>query len=250
MTTEQAVQTMSDVLRRKHFALSTERSYIAWLRRYCDFIKTLPSHLGSEQKLERFLTALAKKDVAASTQNQAFNAMVFFYQEVLRLELKDVRALRARRPARVRSAPSRVETLQLINAVEAEGRLAVSLVVRLLYGCGLRVTEPLHLRIKDVNVDSTQLIIRGGKGAKDRVVAIPCSALEAVREQMESARVIWKRDQINRVPVALPFQLAAKYPQAGFDWNWAWLFPGQPDTRTSSGAGVLACGKSRRASRP
>ena len=81
MTTPEALRKLTDVLRRKHFALSTERSYVAWLRRYCDFIKTLPSHLASERKLEQFLTALAREGVSASTQNQAFNAVLFFYMK-------------------------------------------------------------------------------------------------------------------------------------------------------------------------
>lgn len=104
MNTEEAIARLSDVIRRKHFSLSTEQSYCGWLKRYCAYVKRLPSHLPSEQKLERFLTALAKEDVAASTQNQAFNAILFFYQEALGVALKDVQALRARRPAQLRQA--------------------------------------------------------------------------------------------------------------------------------------------------
>lgn len=217
MNTEQAVQKLTDVIRRKHLALSTERSYCTWLRRYCDYIVKLPAHLSSTQKLERFLTALAKDDVAASTQNQAFNAVVFFYQEALGTPLDNIHALRARRPEQVRRAPSRADTLLLIKTIQADAGFTPSLVVRLLYGCGLRVTEPLNLRIKDVDLESTQLVIRAAKGGKDRVVAIPCAVLEDLREQVEAARVVWKRDQRNQVPVALPHQLAAKYPRAQFD---------------------------------
>ncbi len=141
------------------------------------------------------------------------------------MELKNVRALRARRPAQIRRAPTPTDTWQLIKTVQADSDFATSLAVRLLYGCGLRVCEPLNLRIKDVDVETAQLIIRAGKGGKDRAVAIPCSALEDMREQIESARVVWKRDQQDRVPAALPHQLAVKYPAAQFDWHWAWLFP-------------------------
>ena len=97
---------MTEVIRRKHFALNTEQSYCAWLNRYCHYLKKLPAHLPSEQKLERFLTALAKEDVAASTQNQAFNAIIFFYKEAMGVELKNVQALRARRPSQLRRAPA------------------------------------------------------------------------------------------------------------------------------------------------
>ena len=225
MQSEQALQKLTDVLRRKHFALKTEQCYCGWLRRYCDFLKTLPPGLPSEQKLERFLTALAREDVAASTQNQAFNAILFFYREALGVELKDVQSLRARRPGQVRRAPTREETLRLLQAVEGAADFATGLAVRLLYGCGLRVTEPLNLRVKDVDLEGSQLVIRGAKGGKDRVVAIPCAALEDLREQVESARVVWKRDQLGRVPVALPHLLGAKYPAAALDWNSAWVFP-------------------------
>ncbi len=166
MNTDQAVNKLRDVIRRKHLALATEHSYCAWLRRYCDFIKSLAADLPSEQKLERFLTALAKQDIAASTQNQAFNAVIFFYKEALGTELKNVKALRARQPEQVRRAPSRVDTLQLLAAVQRDAGAATSLAARLLYGCGLRVTEPLNLRIKDVDFAGAQLIIRAAKGAK------------------------------------------------------------------------------------
>ena len=162
---------MAEVIRLKHLALNTEHSYCAWLRRYCDHIKEFPAHLASEQKLERFLTALAKQDVAASTQNQAFNAVILFYQNVLGLELKGVQALRARQTKSVRRAPTREETFRLLQTVQTQADFASGLAIRLLYGCGLRVTEPLNLRIKDVDVASARLIIRAAKGGKDRVVS-------------------------------------------------------------------------------
>lgn len=225
MTTSEALQKLAEVLRRKHFALNTERSYVAWVRRYCDFVKRLPSHDASEQKLERFLTDLAKKSVAASTQNQAFNAIIFFYKEVLGTELKSVDALRARRPARMRRAPGRTETLELLRLVQAQQNLAVSLAARLLYGCGLRVTEPLNLRLRDVNLEAARLTIRGAKGGKDRIVAVPCSVVVELREQMDSARAVWRHDYREGVRVALPGQLGVKYPKAGLESGWAWLFP-------------------------
>ncbi len=115
MNTDEAVRRVTEVIRRKHLALATERTYCAWLRRYCDFLKGLPLHLPSEHKLERFLTALALNDVASTTQNQAFNAIVFFYKEALGAELKNVQALRARRPAQIRHAPTPAETRLLLT---------------------------------------------------------------------------------------------------------------------------------------
>ena len=173
MNTAQALQKLTDVIRRKHFALATEQSYRGWLRRYCDYIKLLPASVSSEQKLERFLTALAQDNVAASTQNQAFNAVLFFYKEALGTPLKNVQSLRARRPEQVRRAPSRENTLRLLKTVQKDSGFAVGLAVRLLYGCGLRVTEPLNLRIKDIDLEGGQFFIRSAKGGKDRVVSIP-----------------------------------------------------------------------------
>ena len=124
---EKALQRVTDVMRRKHLALATERSYRAWLQRYCDCVVKLPAHWSSEQKLEHFLTALAKDDVAASTQNQAFNALLFFYKEALGVELKNIQSLRARRPQLVRHAPSPVETLRLLKTVQADADFATGL---------------------------------------------------------------------------------------------------------------------------
>ena len=127
MNSKAALEKLTEVVRRKHFALATERSYCAWLRRYCDFMVKLPAHNSSEQKLERFLTALAQDNVAASTQNQAFNAIIFFYQAALGVELKNIQALRARRPQQLRHAPSREDTLRLLKTVAADAGFATSL---------------------------------------------------------------------------------------------------------------------------
>ena len=102
MNVDEALKRVTDVVRRKHLARATEECYRGWLKRYCEFVVQLPAHLPSEQKLERFLTALAREDVAASTQNQAFNAIIFFYREALGVELKNIQSLRARRPEQVR----------------------------------------------------------------------------------------------------------------------------------------------------
>jgi site-specific recombinase XerD len=142
MTTAQAVKTLSAVIRRKHLALNTEQIYCGWLKRYCNDLQTLPPHLPSELKLERFLTALAQNHVSASTQNQAFNAILFFYKEAMGVQLKNIQALRARRPSQLRRAPDREDTLLLIKTAQAGGDFATSLVVRLLYGCGLQ-REPV-----------------------------------------------------------------------------------------------------------
>jgi integron integrase len=225
MKVEEATQKLRNIIRRKHLSLSTEDSYCHWLKQFCSYIRKLPPETSSEEKIEQFLTALAKEEVAASTQNQALNALVFFYREALGVEVKGIDSLRAKRPVRVRHAPSREDTLRLIQEIQSEAGREISLAVRLIYGCGLRVTEPLLLRIKDMDLESGKFVIRGAKGGHDRVVPMPRSVLGDLREQMKSARAVWKEDSKNKIPVTLPGQLAEKYPQWQFGWSWAWLFP-------------------------
>jgi integron integrase len=221
-----AIEQLRCVLRRQHKALATESSYIFWLRRFAKALDRMPQSLSSEQKLEGFLTGLARhQDVAASTQNQALNAILFFYKEVLGKPLQGIDSLRARRPARMRHAPTVPETQALLQTVPDIAAYPTNLVAHLLYGCGLRVAEPLNLRIKDVNLDRLTLFIVGAKGGKDRVVPLPPSLTPELAQQIESARALWRRDQHNRIPLALPHQLARKYPDYQFAWPWAWLFP-------------------------
>jgi len=221
MTRTQAFLKSRDTIRRKHLAISTERSYQGWLSRFIRYLadghaKGLPS----ETKLEAFLTQLAHQDVSAATQNQAFNALVFFYKEVLLQPLGDVSALRAIRPATLGTAPSVEQVSRLLAACQDTHGYPTRLIVHLLYGCGLRVTEPCNLRIKDVDLVQQKLIIRMAKGAKD-----PICLRKPILDQLEAARVTWKRDVANGVPLELPGRLATKYPRSQFSWNWAWVFP-------------------------
>jgi integron integrase len=225
MNQEAAIQKLIDVARLQHFALSTERSYASWLRRFCLYIQKLPVTWSSEKKMEAFLSMLAKDDVSASTQNQAFNALLFFYQDCLGQKLEGIDALRAKRGAFIRRAPSVDEVRAIIADVKDEGSYPVRLVVKLLYGCGLRITEPLSLRLRDVDLAGSQFIIRQAKGRKDRVVAIPCSLIPEIQAQIKYAESIWQRDVAARVPIKLPGLLAKKYPNAQFSKSWAWLFP-------------------------
>lgn len=209
----------------RHLAISTEQSYCAWVARFCDAQQTDRASIAitSEQRVERFLTGLAAYGVSASTQNQAFNALVLFYREIVGKPLEKVDALRAKAPMHLRRAPSADEVRALLSEVQRTADFSTNLAIRLIYGCGLRVTEPLSLRIKDVLED--RLVIRAAKGGKDRVVALPCSLATDLHEQTESARIVWRRDSAARMPVALPGLLATKYPSDQFCWPWAWLFP-------------------------
>lgn len=218
-------------IRMMHFALSTEDVYCGWVARYYDFCKGTRSTLSSEGKTEAFLTDLAlRRRVSARTQNQALCALLFLYKEVLGKPLGDVEALRAKRPDHERTSPSRDQVRLFRSAVEDTVTTPARLLVDLLYGCGLRVSEPIELRVKDLlwgEGGNGQLLLRGAKGGKDRRVPIPRSCVAPLRLQLERARMVWDWDRVNAkdVGVTLPFSLANKYPRAPFLWQWFWVFP-------------------------
>lgn len=223
----QAIQRLREVARLKHLALSTEETYAGWLGRFVDFLHTLPKDAPAlrEGRIELFLTRLAQSGCAASTQNQAFNSILFFYRQCLGLEIGKVEALRARRPAMIRVAPSVEEVRAVLGAAQDVHGYSTRLIIRLIYGCGLRVCEPLNLRVKDLEVAASRVILRGAKGGKDRMVALPCSLVPELQAQVRAARVVWEADGRNRVPVKLPGRLDEKYPHWRFAWAWAWVFP-------------------------
>jgi site-specific recombinase XerD len=150
---------------------------------------------------------------------------LFLYRDVLGIQLGNVQALRAKRPSQLRHAPSKADVRKIITEAKDNGGYPTRLVIKLLYGCGLRVSEPLNLRIKDVCLTESQLIIRGAKGGKDRRVNIPCSLMPEIRQQVERARSMWQMDSANSMPVPLPGRLEVKYPRSAFAWQWYWLFP-------------------------
>ena len=226
MKVTEAIERARNVMRRQHKTISTEQTYLHWLRHYICAVKSMPQDLSSELKLERFLTDLAlKKNVSAATQNQAFNAILFFYKDVIGKPLQSVDALRATRPERIRRAPSVRETMELLAEIKNEAGYPTNLIARMLYGCGLRVTEPLNLRVKDLDFDNSRIFILAAKGRKDRVITMPCSIVEELRGQLDWARSVWRRDSEATIPLEIPHALDRKYPETRFSWQWAWVFP-------------------------
>lgn len=223
-----AIDKMVGVIRLRHLALSTERCYRDWAIRYTTWlIRTNPAGT-SEQKFAAWLTHLARDlDVSAVTQNQAFNAVRFFYAHGIGQPLGDVRALRAKRRQHERMAPSVEQVRALRAALVDTPHTPAVLLFDLLYGCGLRVSEPLDLRLRDILLAESQLIIRDAKGAKDRRVPIPCALVDRLRQQIKRAEAVWQWDRRHApiVGVPLPHRLAKKYPSAPFAQSWAWLFP-------------------------
>ena len=225
MTPTQATERTRDLLRLRHMSLATEECYLGWLGRFVAWLPKAEAGLSSEKKIEGYLTLLARQGMAASTQNQAFNALLFFYTQVLGQKLENINALRARRPAMIRTAPTVDEVRQLFAGLTDLHGYPTRLIARLIYGCGMRVCEPLNLRVKDVEIGHSRLILRGAKGSKDRMIALPCAIVGELKEQLRAARLVWERDRREGVPVKLPGLLAAKYPAWRFSWQWAWVFP-------------------------
>lgn len=239
MNIQKAEDKLRGVIRRMHLAYSTEETYVDWMHRFARFISERSPEGTPAEKMERFLTQLARQEVSASSQNQAFNALLFFYRNVVGVEVGKVDALRAKRPEYVRTAPEVHEVKALLAGLQDTGGYPTRLIVRMIYGMGLRVSEPLNLRVKDVLLAESRVILRGAKGGKDRVVALPCSLFAELKTQLAFARGVWERDAASRLPVKLPGLLGSKYPQWQFAWKWAFVFPShQPCDDPRSGQRV------------
>jgi integron integrase len=211
-------------LRLGHYSERTEEAYVGWIRRFILFHgKRHPGELGAEE-IRRFLSHLAVEEhVGASTQNQALGALVFLYRRVLRRELGDIGVLeRARTPERLPVVLTRAE----VRAVMGQLAGVPWLVAMLLYGAGLRVSEALELRVKDVDFGRHAIAVRRGKGAKDRMAPLPVSLAAKLRTHLGEVRAQFERDRAAGLGgVVLPEGLARKYPNAGTDWVWQWVFP-------------------------
>jgi len=226
MNISDAILLMRGVCNRKHYSLSTEKTYTHWLGRFGLFLKAhKPAATTPEQKMEAFLTQLAAQGSAAATQNQAFNSLLFFYREVLKHELGSVQALRAKASVTFRECPTTEEVTRLLAAVRDVHGYPARLLVHILYACGLRVTEPFNLRIKDLDLANSRFNIRQAKGKKDRVVGFPGCLAAPLAQQLELARAMAAADRARGIPVPLPGLLDRKYPAAGQSERWAWLFP-------------------------
>jgi integron integrase len=213
------------VMRVRHYALRTEECYVQWITRFIRFHGLRhPRELGAAE-VTQFLTDLAVRGrVTASTQNQALNALVFLYAQVLEIELGRVDAVRARRGKRlpVVLAPEHVQRV-LARIEGAEGLFR--LMARLLYGCGLRLIECCRLRVKDVDLARGQILVRAGKGDKDRVVMLPRSVRADLERQLTARRQLHERDLARGVArVELPHALERKYPRAAQAFGWQFLF--------------------------
>ena len=211
-------------LRVKHYSLRTEQAYVGWIRRFILASgRRHPRELGAAH-VEAFLSDLATRHgVAAGTQNQALSALLFLYREVLGLQLPWLDGLtRAKRSVRLPLVLSRAEVSRVLAQVDG----CQWLVLSLLYGTGMRLLEALRLRVKDVDFARSAILVRDGKGAKDRITVLPVSLVDALQRQLARVRVLHAADrERDGGAVWLPKALARKYPHAARDVAWQWVFP-------------------------
>lgn len=224
------------ILRKKHYSRKTEETYAGWYRRFVLWNgKRHPQEMGSTE-VQAFLTHLAvNRGVSASTQNQALNALIFLYMEVLGTDLDGINAERARTRRRLPVVLSADETRLLLQNTRGDS----GIICRLLYGCGLRVSEALALRIKDVDTQGGKLEVRGGKGDKDRVLTLPAKLGADLEAHRKRIKLVHEEDRKAGLPgVYLPGALEGKNPAAAVSWPWFWFFPA-PACSTDPRSGVF-----------
>jgi integron integrase len=213
-----------NAIRARHYSLRTERTYVVWVRRFLLFHGGAnPRQLGAPE-VTAFLSSLAVRGrVAAATQNQALAAVLFLYREVMKVELPWLtEVVRAKTARRLPTVLTTREVRDLFSRMEGQH----ALMARLMYGSGLRISECVALRVKDVDLERLEVMVRDGKGGKDRVTMLPSSLVGPLRAQLDEARRVHERDRRGGVPgVEVPFALERKYPGLGERWGWHWVFP-------------------------
>ena len=236
MITSPFLQQVVDAIRVRHYSRRTEEAYVGWVRRYILFHgKRHPAQMA-EVEVGRFLSHLAtERDVSASTQNQALNALVFLYSQVLDRPLGQIGGVvRAKSAQRLPVVLTPAEVARVIGAL----RGVHWLIACLLYGSGLRLMEALRLRVKDLEFSHRAVIVRDGKGAKDRVVTLADELIEPLRRHLENRRVLFDQDIADGCgDVYLPHAIDRKYPNASREWAWQYAFPSsRPSLDPRSGA--------------
>jgi integron integrase len=222
------VEQVRRIARTLHVAKRTEEAYVGWISRYLIYHRNKqgkwshPLELGSTA-INDFLSHLAvERQVSASTQNQALSALLFLYVKVLQSEIK-IDAIRAKRASKLPVVLSTAEVAKILDAVEPRPK---RIMCCLMYGAGLRLMETCRLRIKDIDFDRKQIIVREGKGSKDRAVPLPLRLVADLKHQIDLVKNLHQQDlQAGAGWVWLPYALAVKWPQAGKEFAWQYLFP-------------------------
>ncbi len=213
-----------DQIRLKHYSIRTERVYCEWLKRFIRFHNYRhPEEMGAAE-VEAFLSDLAvRRTVSASTQNQALAALLFLYKQVLKLDLPWLgEVVRAKKPQRLPVVLTIAEVQRVLMQLQGELWLATSL----LYGSGMRVMEVLRLRVKDVDFARNEIVVRDGKGMKDRITLLPQRLVTPLKQHLQVVRAVHQQElAAGRGDVYLPEALARKYPKAPIEWAWQYVFP-------------------------
>jgi integron integrase len=214
-----------EALRLKHYSSHTEETYVLWVREYILYHNKRHPAQMSVPEINQFLTHLAvKKEVSASTQNQALSAILFLYRHVLHIDLDDS-SLTAFRPRRSKTVPtvlSKDEVKRILNHLSGVYRI----IAQIMYGGGLRVMETMRLRVKDIDFENHQIIVRDGKGENDRFTILPDSVVQPLKFHLRQVMLIHESDLANGYgSVYLPYGLEHKYPNANKEWIWQYIFP-------------------------
>ena len=224
MAEKKLLDQVRDKIRLKHYSYKTEKAYVHWIRRFILFHDKRHPRDMAEPEISRFLRFLAReKRVSASTQNQALNAIVFLYKNVLRFELGQFSGIEwAKRPRRLPVVFTREETKRLFACLSGRDWLMASL----LYGSGLRLSECLRLRVKDIDIPSRQICVRSGKGDKDRTTVLPDSVIDTLLLHLQQVKLVHEQDLRQGFgSVELPYALERKYSHAAQEWSWQYVFP-------------------------
>lgn len=215
---------LRQALRSRHYSPRTEQVYCHWVRRYIHFHSVRHPSEMAEPEMNRFLTHLAVKEkVSASTQNQALSALLFLYRHVLGRKVGDLgEVIRAKKPKHLPVVMTRDEVKAVLSNLAGDKWLMASL----MYGAGLRLMECLRLRVQDIDFSRNEILVRDGKGAKDRITMLPVSMKVPLQEHLKGVKAIHERDlAAGWGGVLLPGALDRKYPNAPKDWRWQWAFP-------------------------
>jgi len=214
---------LREQIRYLHYSLRTEEAYVYWVKKFIRFHQMRHPRDMGQREVESFLTMMAvERKVSTSTHRQALSALLFLYQKVLGVSMPWMDELA--RPVPKKRIPvvlTQAEVQAMLSKLEGTHKLLASL----LYGCGMRLMEGLRLRVKDVDFDRKVIIVRDGKGGKDRVVMLPQSIVPALQDQFRQSHTLWAQDRAQQLPgVEMPHALDAKYPRAGQTWAWHWVF--------------------------
>jgi integron integrase len=223
---KQTLEEAKNVIRLRHYSLSTEKTYLGWIARFKTYIQDRDPNLLEANDMKKYLTHLAVHGrVSASTQNQAFNALLFLYRYILHMEVDDLTSVaRAKRKMNLPTVLSREEVKKLLSFLDRP----YLLMAQLMYGCGLRLMECLRLRIKDVDFENDLLMVRSGKGEKDRALIIPEKIKGELSKHVASVKEIHDQDvKMGYGEVSLPDALEKKYLGAPKEWGWQWVFPAE-----------------------